>query len=352
MKALQKVDAPTSPSSPWLDAWIRLRKNRLSMFGLAFFTFVMLACYLGPLFYPYSPTDQTLTLGATPPFTSAIEIRYDIQAAEPDEIISFAEFIDLYAMDQESHLNKLLSGESIELNGIAFKKSDRIHILGTDGHGRDLMARILQGGRISLGVGFLATLVSLFIGVTYGSISGYVGGSLDAILMRIVDVLYALPFLIFVILLMVVFEDSDHQILLIFVAIGTVEWLTMARIVRGQVLNLKNQEFVEAAKTTGLKTPYIIVRHIAPNILGPVIVYATLLVPAVMLLESTLSFLGLGVQPPNASWGTLIKEGAEKMMVFPWLLIVPASFFSLTLFALNFIGDGLRDALDVKTSKD
>ncbi|MEM9160225.1 MAG: ABC transporter permease subunit, partial [Verrucomicrobiota bacterium] len=190
------------------------------------------------------------------------------------------------------------------------------------------------------------------IGVAYGSISGYVGGTLDAFMMRIVDVLYALPFLIFVVLLMVVFEGSDHQLLLIFMAIGAVEWLTMARIVRGQVVNLKNQEFVEAAKSTGVSTAKIIMRHIAPNILGPVIVYATLLVPAVMLLESTLSFLGLGVQPPDASWGTLIKEGAEKMVVFPWLLIIPATFFSLTLFAMNFLGDGLRDALDVKSSKD
>ena len=188
--------------------------------------------------------------------------------------------------------------------------------------------------------------------IVYGSISGYIGGKVDAFMMRLVDILYALPFLIFVILLMITFQDFDHQLILIFIAIGAVEWLTMARIVRGQVNSIKNMDFVEAARANGVPTASIIVRHLAPNILGPVIVYATLLVPAVMLLESTLSFLGLGVQEPSASWGTLIKDGADRMASYPWLLIVPSLFFSLTLFAMNFLGDGLRDALDVKSSKD
>ena len=170
--------------------------------------------------------------------------------------------------------------------------------------------------------------------------------------MRLVDILYALPFLIFVILLMIAFQDFDHQLILIFIAIGAVEWLTMARIVRGQVNSIKSMEFVEAARANGVSTASVIIRHLAPNILGPVIVYATLLIPAVMLLESTLSFLGLGVQEPGASWGTLIKDGADRMASYPWLLIVPSLFFSLTLFAMNFLGDGLRDALDVKSSKD
>ncbi len=342
----------SEPRSPWKDAWLKLSKNRLAMFGLGFFVAMVAFCYASPLFYPYSPTQQTLSFGATPPLTMAIEVRYDAEAEEPDETITPKEYAALYADDSVAEIAQIERGESIEVNGIDFRKGSRIHLLGTDGHGRDLLARILQGGRISLGVGFVATLVSLLIGVLYGSISGYIGGKLDAFMMRLVDVLYALPFLIFVILLMVVFEGSDHQLLLIFLAIGAVEWLTMARIVRGQVVNLKHQDFVEAARATGVRTPTIIIRHLVPNIFGPVIVYSTLLVPAVMLLESTLSFLGLGVQPPNASWGTLIKEGAEKMMVYPWLLIVPATFFSLTLFAMNFLGDGLRDALDVKSSKD
>ena len=340
------------PRSPWKDAWRKLSKNRLAMFGLGIFSVMVLLCYASPLFYPHSPTFQTLSFGATPPLTMAIEVHYDPAAIEPDEIITPNEFSDLYAEKPESDVTRISSGETLDISGIIFRKSPIIHLLGTDGHGRDLLARIFQGGRISLGVGFLATFVSLLIGVLYGSISGYLGGKIDAFMMRLVDILYALPFLILVILLMVVFEGSDHQLLLIFMAIGAVEWLTMARIVRGQVVNLKSQEFIEAAKATGVRTSVIILRHLAPNILGPVIVYATLLIPAVMLLESTLSFLGLGVQPPNASWGTLIKEGAEKMMVFPSLLMIPAFFFSLTLFAMNFLGDGLRDALDVKSSKD
>ena len=211
------------------------------------------------------------------------------------------------------------------------------------------MTRIMHGGRISLGVGICATLVSLTIGVLYGALAGFIGGKTDATLMRIVDILYALPFTVFVILLMVVF---GRNIVLLFAAIGAVEWLTMARIVRGQILTLKKQEFIEAAIALGLRKRRIILRHLIPNALGPIIVYTTLTIPAVMLLEAFLSFLGLGVQPPMSSWGTMIKDGAELMEEFPWLLVIPAAFFSLTLFSLNFLGDGLRDALDVRTSKD
>ncbi|HEX7893048.1 MAG TPA: ABC transporter permease subunit, partial [Terriglobales bacterium] len=223
------------------------------------------------------------------------------------------------------------------------------HWFGTDKLGRDQMTRIMHGGRISLGVGICATLVSLTIGVLYGALAGFLGGKTDAAMMRIVDILYALPFTVFVILLMVLF---DRSIVLLFVAIGAVEWLTMARIVRGQVQSLRKQEFIEAALSLGLQKRRIILRHMIPNVLGPVAVYTTLTIPAVMLLEAFLSFLGLGVQPPMSSWGTMIKDGAELMEEFPWLLMIPAAFFSLTLFSLNFLGDGLRDALDVRTSKD
>ncbi|HQL94540.1 MAG TPA: ABC transporter permease, partial [Candidatus Hydrogenedentes bacterium] len=223
------------------------------------------------------------------------------------------------------------------------------HWLGTDPLGRDLLARLLQGGRVSLLIGLSATAVSLLIGVLYGGVSGFAGGRADALMMRVVDILYALPYTVFVIILMVFF---GRNFIFLFLAIGAVEWLTMARIVRGQVLSLREREFVEAARALGLGRARILVRHILPNTLGPVIIYATLTVPRVMLLEATLSFLGLGVQPPMSSWGLLIKEGVETMEEYPWLLLFPSIAFSATLFALNALGDGLRDALDPRTSRD
>tara|TARA_B100001094_G_C18052543_1_gene730824 strand:- start:326 stop:949 length:624 start_codon:yes stop_codon:yes gene_type:complete len=207
----------------------------------------------------------------------------------------------------------------------------------------------MYGGRVSLLVGFIATSVALVIGVSWGAVAGYAGGKIDAFMMRLVDILYALPFMIFIILLMVVFGKN---LLLLFLAIGAVEWLTMARIVRGQVMTLKRQEFIEAAHSIGLPKQTIIVRHIVPNAIGPIIIYATLTVPNVMLLEAFLSFLGLGIQPPESSWGLLINYGVETMEEYPWLLIFPGLALTVTLFALNFLGDGLRDALDPKTSKD
>lgn len=219
------------------------------------------------------------------------------------------------------------------------------HLLGSDALGRDLTARLLTGLRVSLAIGLVATTVSLVIGVAWGAVAGYVGGKLDEVMMRAVDVLYSLPFIFFVILLMVTFGSN---IVLIFVAIGAVEWLTMSRIVRGQTLTLKNKEFVEAARAAGLGRGAIIARHIVPNLLGPVVVYVTLTIPAVILAESFLSFLGLGVQPPMASLGTLIAGGASDMELAPWLLIFPSLVMVLTLMCFNFIGDGLRDAIDPK----
>ncbi len=275
------------------DAWYRLKKNRLAVAGGVLLIVLTLLCVAGPWFVHYSYQEQNLDLGASAPSSN--------------------------------------------------------HWLGTDTLGRDLLVRLLYGGRISLGVGFCATFVALTIGVVYGAVAGYVGGKTDAAMMRFVDIIYALPFTIFVILLMVFF---GRNIVLLFVAIGAVEWLTMARIVRSQIMTLKKMEFIEAARALGLSDVRIIFRHLLPNALGPIIVYTTLTIPAVMLLEAFLSFLGLGVQPPMSSWGTLIKDGAEKMEEFPWLLLFPGVIFSLTLFSLNFLGDGLRDALDVRAAKD
>ena len=278
-------------STLWSDAIYRLTRNKASMFG-AFILFVLILCAaLAPWIAPYSYSFQNLELGASPPSAA--------------------------------------------------------HILGTDVLGRDLLSRILYGARISLLVGFVATGVALVIGVSWGIIAGYAGGKVDSIMMRIVDVLYGLPFIIFIILLMVIF---GRNLWLLFGAIGAVEWLTMARIVRGQVIGLKNQEFVMAAKAMGVSNISMFRKHLLPNILGPIAVYATLTIPQVMLLEGFLSFLGLGIQPPMSSWGTLIKDGVESMEEYSWLLIYPGLTFTITLFALNFFGDGLRDALDPKTT--
>src|SRR6187401_1673223 len=280
-------------NSLWHDAWLRLRKNKLAVFGMGALALITVLCVAGPWVSPYGYEQQELSNTFSPPTAK--------------------------------------------------------HWLGTDQLGRDLLVRLLYGGRVSLGVGLAATFVALTIGVVYGAVSGFFGGKLDAFMMRTVDIVYSLPFPIFVILLMVFF---GRNIILLFVAIGAVEWLTMARIVRSQVMSLKKMEFVEAARSLGFGRRRIIFRHILPNILGPIIVYTTLTIPAVMLLEAFLSFLGLGVQPPMSSWGVLIKDGSEKMEEYPWLLEFPAALFSLTLFSLNFLGDGLRDALDVRSSKD
>jgi len=280
-------------AAPRRDAWIRLTKNGLAMFGLVVIVLMTVMAVLTPWIAPYSYEGQDLNLGATPPSAD--------------------------------------------------------HWFGTDVFGRDQLTRIMYGGRVSLSVGFLATAVSLLIGVMWGTVSGFSGGRLDTVMMRTVDVLYALPFIIFVILLMVVF---GRNLFLLFIAIGAVEWLTMARIVRGQVLSIRRQAFIEAAILMGLSRWRILTRHVVPNVLGPVIVYTTLTIPSVMLLEAFLSFLGLGIQPPMSSWGLLISYGVETMEEYPWLLVFPGVVLSLTLFALNFLGDGLRDALDPRASTD
>ncbi|MCH7909511.1 MAG: ABC transporter permease subunit [Candidatus Hydrogenedentes bacterium] len=280
-------------TSLWRDALRRLLKNKLAVFGFVVLVGVGVLILITPWIAPYSYEEQDLNLGAVAPNLS--------------------------------------------------------HWFGTDYLGRDLLTRTLYGGRISLLVGFAATAVSLVVGVLYGATSGFIGGRVDSVMMRIVDILYALPFTIFVIILMVFF---GRNILLLFLAIGAVEWLTMARIVRGQVQSLREKEFIEATIAMGLPQHQILLRHIIPNVLGPIIVYTTLTIPNVMLLEAFLSFLGLGVQPPMSSWGLLIRDGAEQMEEYPWLLLFPSIALSLTLFSLNFLGDGLRDALDPRVSKD
>ena len=283
------IPAEIAGRSLWQDALARLRRNRAAVVSIFVLGIITLLAIFAPYLSPH-PFD---------------EVYWDAIRAPPD----FA----------------------------------NAHWFGTDANGRDLFVRTLYGARVSLAVGLAATSVSLAIGVTYGAIAGYFGGRIDSAMMRFVDVMYSLPFLFFVILLMVVF---GRHIVLIFVAIGAVEWLTMARIVRGQTLSLKRREFIEAARAGGVSTAKIIRRHIIPNTIGPVIAYSTLTIPQVILTESFLSFLGLGVQEPYTRWGVLVSEGAAEIESAPWMLIFPAIFLAASLFCFNFIGDGLRDAFD------
>ena len=284
-------DSQVTGRSLWEDALRRLLANRAALVSLILLSIITLLSFLGPFFLPHSHEDMNFGM--------------------------------------------MLSAPTMENS----------HWLGTDNLGRDLLARTLQGGRISIMIAVLATGVALLIGIAVGAIAGYVGGVVDQVLMRLVDMLYSIPLVIFVILLMVIF---GRNIILLFMAIGCIEWLTMARIVRGQTLTLKNREFIEAAKASGGSTFQIIRRHVVPNVLGVVAVYVTLTIPQVILLESFLSFLGLGVQEPMTSWGALVNEGATEMEFAPHTLLVPAAFLTTTLFCFNFLGDGLRDALDPK----
>ncbi len=309
-------------SSLWRDAWKRLRKNRAAVVAGAVLLAMIVACILVPQLSHWRYDKADLSVGPTPPSAA--------------------------------------------------------HWMGTDFFGRDMMARVFFGGRISFAVGIVSTLVSFFIGISWGGVAGYFGGKVDAIMMRIVDVLYTFPFLIFVILLMVFFandqtfvyrgwkavlgvfvahpEDPSYfpifQIVIIFGALGSISWLTMARIVRGQVISLRSQPFVEAARSIGVGHTALIFRHLVPNALGPIIVYTTLTIPEVMMTEAFLSFLGLGTQEPLSSWGLLASTGADAMDLYPWQLVFPALMLALTLFCFNFLGDGLRDALDPRIRKE
>lgn len=277
----------------WSLARARMLRNRLMLVCGAVLGVVLVSSLLAPWIAPYSYEQIDLPLGATPP--------------------------------------------------------SRAHWFGTDTLGRDLLSRCLYGGQISIAVGIVGTLVSLLIGVLYGALAGYWGGRADDLMMRFVDFLYSLPYLFLVIILLVFFSSS---IVMLFVALGLVQWLTMSRIVRGQTLSLKNSEFVQAARLAGTGSLGILVRHLLPNMLGAIVAYGTLTVPQVILQEAFLSFLGLGVQPPQSSWGTLISDGAGVMGLFPWLVFFPAGILATVLFSLNFLGDGLRDALDPRSQQD
>jgi oligopeptide transport system permease protein len=355
--------------SLFADARDRLLRNKAAVASLATLAFITLACLFGPYVtghgYDHVYQDYVrmpATLDALPredQIGPAVEriaarirgraediriegdtLRLTLTGARPldERSLAFFERSDLFSpsrvVERSDEGRRLLVEVPIERHRFLF---------GTDANGRDLLTRTLIAGRVSLAIGLLATVVAIVIGVLYGAVSGYLGGRLDLVMMRFVDILYALPFIFFVIMLVVFF---GRNFVLMFIAVGAVEWLDMARIVRGQTLSIKRQEYVQAAEALGVPTSGILRRHVIPNTLGPVIVYMTLLVPKVILLESFLSFLGLGVQEPMTSWGVLISEGARNIQGAAYMLIFPALFLVSTLFALNFIGDGLRDALD------
>lgn len=352
-------------------AVLRFRRNRPAMAGAVMLVLIAGFSFLGPFFISHT-YDQVFSSYVTiPPSLEprpgedrleeamksvATRARVDLQSFSVEgeaftAVITGRDPIDprttryfdrANEFDKTEVIDTEDDGRKLTLTGVV----DREYFLfGTDTNGRDLMARVMLGGQISIAVGLLASLVSLGIGVVYGAISGYMGGRVDNVMMRFVEILYSLPFVFLVVVLVVFFGRS---FVLIFIVIGAVEWLDMARIVRGQTLSLKRREFIGAAEALGLTDWQIIRRHVIPNTIGPVVIFVTVIVPKVILLESFLSFLGLGVQAPLTSWGSLIAEGANNIQSAPWLLVFPAIFFVVTLFSLNFVGDGLRDAFDPK----
>jgi oligopeptide transport system permease protein len=363
------LDVAVAGRSLWGDARRRLRRNKAAVASMVVLAAITLACLLGPLVtgHPYDRVYQDYVrtparLTAYPradqiaPAAERIAarirarsegiavtddaVRLTLAAERPidERLLAFFERSNLFGparvIERAEDGRRLTVEAPIERHRFLF---------GTDANGRDLLTRTLVAGRVSLAIGLLATVVAIVIGVLYGAVSGYAGGRVDLVMMRLVDIIYSLPFIFFVIMLVVFF---GRNFVLMFIAVGAVEWLDMARIVRGQTLSIKRQEYVQAAQALGVTTAGILRRHVIPNTLGPVVVFMTLLVPKVILLESFLSFLGLGVQEPMTSWGVLIADGARNIQGAAWMLIFPSAFLVSTLFALNFIGDGLRDALD------
>jgi oligopeptide transport system permease protein len=369
--ALPPPGLATPGRSLWADAWARLRQNRAATFSMWYLAAMVLACIIGPNLTPHAFSTIYQDYNRVPPSLSTYPKADSVDLAVSDavrrgrlELAGWEMRGDRIHIDVTSgreidervtryiDRSDLFEGARVEsrsADGLAMSLSATVEqkyfLFGTDNNGRDLLTRTLIAGRVSLAIGLLAGVVAVVIGVLYGATAGFVGGRTDEVMMRIVDVLYSLPFIFFVIMLVVFF---GRNFVLMFLAVGAVLWLDMARIVRGQALSIRRQEYVQAAEAMGVTQTGILMRHVVPNLLGPVVIYMTLLVPQVIILESFLSFLGLGVQEPMASWGVLISQGAKNIPAANWLLFFPAVFLISTLFALNFVGDGLRDALDPK----
>lgn len=379
LPASDAVAVNAAPSlTYWQDARRRLWANKPAVISIGFIVLLILAAIFGPLVSPFTYYQQDLKLANIPPAFETFAVTDS--TGETTRFFLNASNFNLYEVDAEGHVLGILRGERKDMikKSQAFEFGDtkvtldysslpaklvaedgstitpsgwswnRTYLFGTDQLGRDVLVRQLYGARISLTVAFVATLVNFFIGIFYGGIAGYIGGKTDAIMMRFVEIISTIPLTLYVVLLMVVFDSGLYSII---IAIGSVFWVDMARIVRGQILSLKSQDYVAAARTMGASTPRILTRHLLPNSIGPIIVTLTMLIPSAIFIESFMSFIGLGVTPPLASWGTLTSEAVETMRAYPHQLFFPAAAISLTMFAFNFLGDGLRDALDPRFRK-
>jgi oligopeptide transport system permease protein len=337
-EALNEFSQSVRPVSLYRDAWNRLKKNKMAMIGMVVVLLYFLISLLAPVLPFYQYTRQEMTHIYLPPSfepSGVVMIRSreaylaKLMVKEGRSEYTAAEKAELQAMRREAETNPV---------------HKRVYIFGTDVLGRDMLTRIIYGGRISIGIGVVGTLTAMLFGVLYGAIAGFAGGKTDNIMMRVVDVIYSLPYLMLVIVLMALF--GGKSVFLLFIAIAMISWLTLARIVRGQIISLKNSEFIEAARSAGAGTGRIIWKHLLPNVLGIVIVYSSLEFPTFIMNEAWLSFLGLGVSAPTTSWGLLVSDGTDVMELYPWLLVVPAIAMSVFMFGMNFLGDGLRDAFD------
>jgi oligopeptide transport system permease protein len=345
--ARNQFDQPIRGVSLWLDAWRRLRRNRMAVIGLVLVVLYVIVAALAPVLPIYSYKQQVLDHQYLPPSLTknAGQILYEKQerllmtAAQ----VKSAEQLSESDRQQLADLRVKLANQTATYDGVEFKVNTRRYLLGTDALGRDILARIIYGSQVSIAIGIVGTLTAVLIGVFVGSLSGFIGGTFDYLVMRFVDVMYGLPYMLIVIIFVAIF---GRNILNLFVSLALVSWLTTSRVVRGQIISLKNAEFVQAARVVGAGTGRIIFRHLIPNTLGVVVVFTTLQIPSFIMLESFLSYLGLGVQAPLSSWGSLVRDGVDGMDNYPWMLFFPALTMTIFLFSMNFLGDGLRDALD------